>query len=46
MCASLCVGLWSEQGFIKDSDIKASLGTDNIGEEGKLPVDWDAIPVL
>ena len=31
---------------MKDSDIKASLGADNIGEEGKLSVDWDAIPVL
>jgi len=44
--ASLCVGLWSSQGLIRDSDIKASLGTDDIGEKEELPVNWDAIPVL
>ena len=44
--ASLCVGLWSSQGLVKDGDVRASLGPDNVGEEDELPVDWDAIPVL
>ena len=44
--ASLCVGLWSSQGLVKDGDIRVSLGADNMGEEDALPVDWDDIPVL
>ena len=44
--ASLCVGLWSSQGLVKDGDIRASLGPDNVEGEDELPVDWDAIPVL
>jgi hypothetical protein len=45
--ASLCVGLWSTQGLVKDADIRAVLGTDEIGgEEDKLATDWDAIRVL
>ena len=44
--ASLCVGLWSSQGLVKDGDVRASLGLDNVGEKDELPVDWDAIPVL
>jgi len=44
--ASLCVGLWSSQGLVKDADIRASLGADEIvGEEGELTKDWDAIPL-
>ena len=42
-CASLCVGLWSSQGLVHDIDITNSLGTDEIGEEGGLSMDWDAI---
>jgi hypothetical protein len=43
---SLCVRLWSSQGLVKDTDIKASLGADEIlGEEGELAKDWDAIPL-
>ena len=31
---------------MKDADIKASLGANTIvGEEGKLAMDWDAIPI-
>jgi len=41
--ASLCVGLWSAQGLIKDNDIKAVLNTDEISEEEELAVEWDAI---
>ena len=44
--ASLCVRLWSSQGLVKDGDIRASLGPDNVEGEDELPVDWDAIPVL
>jgi hypothetical protein len=43
MHASLCVGLWSSQGLVHDIDITNSLGTDEIGEEGGLSMDWDAI---
>ena len=42
-CASICVGLWSSQGLVHDSDIKASLGPDDVGEEGELSMDWDSI---
>ena len=45
-CASLCIGLWSSQGLVKDGNIRVSLGADDKGEEDELPVDWDAIPVL
>lgn len=41
--ASLCVGLWSSQGLVRDCDIKASLGADNVEEDGELPKDWDNI---
>ncbi len=45
--ASLCVGLWSSQGLVKDGDIKAALGPDKInGEEGDLALNWDEIPML
>jgi hypothetical protein len=33
--------------LVKDEDIKAALGTDEvIGEEEKLPDGWDAIHVI
>jgi len=45
--ASLCVGLWSSQGLVKDSDIKAALGPDEVnGEEAELALNWDTIPTL
>jgi hypothetical protein len=34
--ASLCVGLWSSQGLVHDGDIIASLGADEIRDEGGL----------
>ena len=41
---SLCVGIWSLHGLIKDSDIKMSVGKDDVvGEEEDLPENWDAI---
>ena len=42
--ASLCVGLWSSEGLVKDNDIKAALSADEVvGEEEELAADWDAI---
>ena len=41
--ASLCVGLWSSQGLVKDDDIKTSLGSDDIVEEDEPAMDWDII---
>jgi len=43
MCASLCVGLWSSQGFVKQVDLRAALDTREVEEEDELPMDWDAI---
>ena len=46
-CASLCVGLWSSQGQVRDSDIRAALGADEInGEEDELALGWDNIQTL
>jgi len=42
-CASLCVGLWSSQGLVRNEDIGAALGPEETEEEGKLPMDWDII---
>jgi hypothetical protein len=40
----LCVGIWSLLGLVKDSDIRMSVGKDNIvGEEDDLPENWDMI---
>jgi len=45
--ASLCVGLWSSQGLVKDSDIRVALRADEIEvEEDNLTVGWDDILVL
>ena len=42
--ALLCVGIWSLLGLVKDSDIKMSVGKDDIvGEEDDLPKNWDVI---
>ena len=37
--ASLCVGIWSSLGLVKDGDIKMFLGIDDVivGEENDLP---------
>jgi len=42
-CVSLCVGLWSSQGLVRNEDIGAALGPEETEEEGKLPMDWDII---
>ena len=45
--ASLCVGIWSSHGFVKQGDIRAALSADKIDvEEDDLAVGWDDIPVL
>ena len=42
--ASLCIGIWSSLGLVKDSDIKMSVGKDDVvGEEEDLPENWDVI---
>ena len=41
--ASLCVGLWSSQGFVKQADLRAVLDAREVEEEDELPMDWDAI---
>jgi hypothetical protein len=44
---SLCVGIWSSLGLIKDGDIKMSLGKDDVVGEDDLPKGWDMItPIL
>jgi len=42
-CVSLCVGLWSSQGLVRNEDIGAALGPEETEEEGELPMDWDII---
>jgi hypothetical protein len=45
--ASLCVGLWSTQGLVKDGDVKVAVGVAEVsGEEDELAMDWDKIPIL
>ena len=45
--ASLCVGVWSSLGLVKDSDIKMSVGKDDVvGKEEDLPENWDAITLV
>jgi len=43
--ASLCVGLWSSQGFVKEADVWAALDVREVEDEDELPMDWDAICV-
>ena len=43
--ASLCIGLWSSQGFVKEADVQAALDTREVEDEDELPMDWDAICV-
>jgi len=44
--ALLCLGVWSQMGYVKDQDIKAAtiLPEVELGDEAEnLPEDWDAI---
>jgi len=42
--ASLYVSIWSLLGLVKDSNIRMSVGKDDVvGEEDDLPENWDAI---
>ena len=44
-CALLCLGIWSEMGYVKDKDVKAATVLPEVGsdEEDDLVDDWDAI---
>jgi hypothetical protein len=40
----MCLGVWSLMGYVKDSDIRASVMLpDIIGEEEELTAGWDEI---
>lgn len=43
--ATLCLGVWSEMGYVKNEDIKAATALPEVGvdEVEDLPEDWDAI---
>jgi hypothetical protein len=42
--ALMCLGIWSQMGFVKDSDITAVAVLPEVdGEEEDLELDWDAI---
>jgi len=41
--ASLCVRLWSSQGFVKEADVRAALDAREVEDKDELPMDWDAI---
>ena len=43
--ALLCLGIWSEMGYVKDKDVKAATVLPEVGsdEEDDLVDDWDAI---
>ena len=44
---SLCIGIWNSLSLVKDSDIKMSVGKDDIvGEEEDLSENWDAITLV
>ena len=46
MRALLCLGKWSTLDLVKDSDVRACLTVDEVGEgEEVLVEDWDAIAV-
>ena len=43
-CALLCLGKWSALNLVKGSDLRASLGVENMGkDEDNLTEDWDTI---
>lgn len=40
----MCLGIWSLLGYVKNNDINAAAVLPEVdGEEGELPIDWDAI---
>ena len=46
MCALLCLGKWSTLDLVKDSDVRACLTVDEVGEDEEVLVkDWDAIAI-
>lgn len=43
----LCVGIWSLLGLVKDSDIRISVGKDDIvDEKDDLSENWDIITLV
>ena len=46
-CVLLCVGIWSPLGLVKDSDIRMSVGKDDVvGKKDDLPENWVAITAV
>ena len=46
--ALMCLGVWSQLGYVKDSDIMAGVALPGVPvneKEAALPVGWDAIDV-
>jgi hypothetical protein len=44
--ALLCLGIWSEMGYVRDKDVKAATVLPEVGsdeEDDNLGDDWDAI---
>ena len=40
----MCLSIWSEMGYVKDSDVKAVVIKPELkGEEGEPAEDWDVI---
>jgi hypothetical protein len=48
MCALMCLGVWSLQGYVRDNDINAVTALKKlVGEEriDELLADWDVINI-
>ena len=41
--ALMCLGVWSQLGYVKDSDIAEVVMQPEISEEGQLAEGWDSI---
>ena len=48
MCALMCLGVWSVQGYVRDNDINEVMALEElVGEErmDELSADWDVIDI-
>jgi hypothetical protein len=48
MCALICLGVWSLQGYVQDNDINAVTALEELVREermDKLSADWDVINI-
>ena len=48
MCALMCLGVWSIQGYVRDNDINEVMALEElVGEErmDELSADWDVIDI-